>query len=218
MPKIRHQGICLTATGWPAVPQRHANPLTGLPGNVPIYEHLDEAIQRKDRVTVAYFDLDNFKPFNDVYGYARGDAVIRLVASALEEHLGPDGDFLGHVGGGDDFIVVFHSHDWQMRCEQILTTFSQRVGEHYRSEDREQGGIFALSREGEERFFPLVTLSIGAISPDMERVVSHGDIADMATRAKHNAKNIPGSSLYVERREHAPQERGLEVPYRCSSA
>lgn len=182
---------------------RHANPLTGLPGNVPIYEHLDDAIQQKDRITVAYFDLDNFKPFNDVYGYARGDAVIRLVAITLEEHLGQDGDFLGHVGG-DDFIIVFRSQDWQMRCEQILTKFVQRVGEHYRSEDREQGGIFALSRDGEQRFFPMVTLSIGVIRPDMATVVSHGDIADMATRAKHNAKDIPGSSLYIERREHMP--------------
>jgi len=179
---------------------QHANPLTGLPGNVPIYERLDGAIHRKESIAVAYFDLDHFKPFNDVYGYARGDAVIRLVARILETHTSPDTDFLGHIGG-DDFIIVFTRQDWIGQCNKILDTFDQQIKEHYRQDDYERGGIYALSRDGTKQFFPLVTLSVGVITPNMEQINSHGTISDMASASKHQAKNIPGSSLYVERRK-----------------
>src|SRR5690606_37353004 len=94
---------------------RHANPLTGLPGNVPLNEHIQHAIQQKRCVTVCYFDLDNFKPYNDTYGYNKGDKVINKTAKILSQHLDHEFDFLGHVGG-DDFIVVFDSQDWQARC------------------------------------------------------------------------------------------------------
>lgn len=175
---------------------RHANPLTGLPGNVPIYERLDRAIARSEPIAVAYLDLDNFKPFNDVYGYARGDAVIRLLADITQECIAPGRDFLGHVGG-DDFIVVFVSDTWRSRCERMLKLFRERVVSHYRPEDQRNGGLHGLSRDGTPQFFPFVSLSIGALVPETARMLSHEDIADRATKAKHKAKEIASNSLYI---------------------
>lgn len=91
---------------------RHANPLSGLPGNVPLNEHIQQAIQQKRHSTVCYFDLDNFKPYNDTYGYNKGDKVINKTAKILSQHIDQEIDFLGHVGG-DDFIVIFDSQDWR---------------------------------------------------------------------------------------------------------
>ena len=97
---------------------RYANPLTLLPGNVPIYEFIDDLLTRQEGFAVAYCDLDHFKPYNDVYGYGRGDQILQQVAS----HVIPELDFVGHVGVYD-FILVFCSQDWQQRCEEMTLQF-----------------------------------------------------------------------------------------------
>lgn len=179
---------------------RYANPLTLLPGNVPIYECLDQLISEQKRFSVAYCDIDNFKPYNDVYGYGEGDKVIKLIADILRCEVDTTEDFIGHVGG-DDFIVIFSSADWTERCNRILRSFSAQMQDFYTAEDRSRGGIFSISREGDERFFPIMTLSIGVVTPNTSQFISHRDIATMASQAKHSAKNILGNSLFIERRQ-----------------
>lgn len=176
---------------------RYANPLTLLPGNVPIYEFLDQLIESQNPFSVAYCDIDNFKPYNDVYGYSEGDKIIKLIAEILRECISSPKDFIGHIGG-DDFIVVFTSHDWEIRCREILNSFESKIAAFYTEEDHTIGGIYAQSREGTEQFYPLMSLSIGAITPNSRRIVSHHDIANLASHAKHLAKNVRGNSLYIE--------------------
>jgi diguanylate cyclase (GGDEF)-like protein len=179
---------------------RYANPLTLLPGNVPIYEYFENLISEGISFAVAYCDLDNFKPFNDVYGYDKGDLVIQTVAQILVAHTDPDKDFVGHVGG-DDFILIFQSFNWQDRCEAILNEFEQAVLFFYNEKDREQGGIRAIDRFGHDRFFSFLSLSIGVMIPDLEHCHSYHDIAALATEAKHEAKKIEGNHLFIDRKK-----------------
>ncbi len=105
---------------------RYANPLTGLPGNVPLSEAIDRLLEARLPFVVAYADLDNFKPFNDLYGYAAGDEMIQLVGRLLVECADPDRDFVGHVGG-DDFALLFQSADWQEKLQGMLQAFDHSV-------------------------------------------------------------------------------------------
>jgi len=183
---------------------RYANPLTLLPGNVPIYERIDRLLGQRRRFTVGYCDLDNFKPFNDAYGYSLGDDVIRTTARVLSANADVDRDFVGHIGG-DDFIVVFTSEDWHERCERILHQFAREVEGFYRPEDVARGGIWSHDRSGKELFFPLLSLSIGAVQPDPQRCRTHHDVAALASDAKHGAKERAGNSLYFNRRQGPPE-------------
>lgn len=185
---------------------RYANPLTLLPGNVPLYEHLDQLIISRTDFCVAYCDIDNFKPYNDVYGYFEGDRVIKLLADILCENTRQPIDFIGHVGG-DDFIVVFSSDDWHERCKSALNAFESHVPSLYAGDDQSRGGIHSESREGLSQFFPFMSLSIGVVTPDTSNMTSHSDISNMASQAKHNAKNIKGNSLFIERRKSIPSIR-----------
>ncbi len=178
---------------------RYANPLTGLPGNVPIDERIDELLQAGQFFAVAYCDLDHFKPYNDIYGYERGDRVIQQVGKLLITHSDPARDFVGHIGG-DDFIVIFQSDDWLVRCEAVLKAFGQLAPDHYHTGDRERGGIEGKDRQGRAVFFPLLSLSIGVTQPDPARCRSHHDVALLATESKHQAKRQIGNSLFIDRR------------------
>jgi diguanylate cyclase (GGDEF)-like protein len=188
---------------------RYANPLTLLPGNVPIYEHLDSLLRQRLPFTVCYCDLDHFKPFNDVYGYSKGDLVIQTVAKILVTHTSLPTDFVGHVGG-DDFILVMQSSDWQARCAIMLAEFEKAVPAFYNKEDHAQGGIRGLDRTGQETFFPLLSLSIGAVTPDLDACQSYHDVAAMASEAKHQAKQREGNSLFIDRRK-APNYQNRTV-------
>lgn len=178
---------------------RYANPLTLLPGNVPIYEHIDRLLEEQHPFTVCYCDLDHFKPYNDSYGYTRGDEVIQKLAQILCSHIDDQRDFAGHIGG-DDFILVFTSEDWQERCEHILRHFERECSLFYNETDLAQGGIWGHDRQGNSVFFALLSLSIGAVTPDVERCQAHHQVATLATEAKRQAKKIAGNSLFLERR------------------
>ena len=179
---------------------RYANPLTQLPGNVPINEHIDRLLESGARFWACYFDLDHFKPFNDVYGYRRGDDVIQLTGKMLSERCDGDRDFVGHIGG-DDFMVLFQSEDWETRCEGILADFEQNVQEFYSIEDRERGGYLSEDRQGKKVFYALMSLSIGAIRVDARQYYTHHQIATAAAESKRQAKKIHGNSLFLDRRQ-----------------
>jgi diguanylate cyclase (GGDEF)-like protein len=179
---------------------RYANPLTQLPGNVPINEHIDRLLESGTRFWACYVDLDHFKPFNDVYGYRRGDDVIQLTGNMLSERCDANRDFVGHIGG-DDFMVLFQSEDWEMRCAGILADFEQNVQEFYSIEDRERGGYLSEDRQGKKVFYSLMSLSIGVIRVDPRQYYSHHQIATAAAESKRQAKKIHGNSLFLDRRQ-----------------
>jgi diguanylate cyclase (GGDEF)-like protein len=190
---------------------RYANPLTMLPGSVPIHEMLEELLQRAEPFHVAYCDLDAFKPFNDYYGYSRGDEVILFLAQLLQDEMDPEHDFVGHIGG-DDFMLVLRSGDWQSRCEAVLQRFEAGIRRFYSDEELREGGLRARSRNGEECFFPLITLSIGVAHPDSTHCFSYHDVAALATDAKREAKRLVGNTLFVSRRRRpVPLQAELEL-------
>ncbi|AXS80901.1 GGDEF domain-containing protein [Dechloromonas sp. HYN0024] len=189
---------------------RYANPLTQLPGNVPINEHVDRMLQMDNPFVAAYIDIDNFKPYNDAFGYRRGDDVIQTLARLICEACDQKVDFVGHIGG-DDFFVIFRSEDWEVRCWQIISAFSQAMANMLGVEERLRGGYMAENRRGELSFQALPTLSIGAVKVASGDCESHREVAAAASAAKKQAKkkgrdpaNEPlGGSLFVERRRVA---------------
>ncbi|KQV82554.1 diguanylate cyclase [Massilia sp. Root351] len=181
---------------------RYANPLTQLPGNVPINEHIDRLLESGTRFWVCYCDLDHFKPFNDVYGYRRGDDVIQMTGRILSSHCDPDRDFIGHIGG-DDFMLLFQSEDWEARCRAILADFEAGVLDYYSLEDRERGGYISEDRQGKKVFYSMMSLSLGTIRVEPHQYYSHHQIATQASDAKKQAKKIHGNSLFVDRRQPA---------------
>ena len=193
----------------------HANPLTLLPGNVPVYECIDGWLRRQLPFAVAYCDIDHFKPFNDAYGYSRGDEVIKRLAELAVQHCDGERDLVGHIGG-DDFVLVLGSDDWRDRCELLLATFNAAAACFYSAEDRTAGGVWSEDRRGQAQFFPLLGLSIGVVLPDPQRCRSHHDVAALAAEAKHHAKrrhgDAMGGALYIDRRrgpDDAPASGGL---------
>ena len=179
---------------------RYANPLTLLPGNVPINEHIDRLLQNGVKFAACYADLDHFKPFNDVYGYRRGDDVIQLTARIIGNHCDPNRDFIGHIGG-DDFIILFQSEDWEARCNAVIEEFAGAVPHFFAKEDRERGGYLSEDRRGRKVFHSLISLSLGVVRVDPGQYASHLQIATAASDAKKQAKKIPGNSLFIERRQ-----------------
>jgi diguanylate cyclase (GGDEF)-like protein len=176
---------------------RHANPLTGLPGNVPISEHIQDVLIEQNDAVICYFDLDNFKPYNDYYGFGKGDQVIRSTAHILLQHVDVHNDFVGHVGG-DDFIILFESANWQDRCQQILTAFLSIHSELYKDTDLQANGINAQDRYGNAVFYPLLSLSIGAVRlQDFVSIKTEADLTEYASQAKSTAKKQSGNSLYL---------------------
>lgn len=178
---------------------RYANPLTLLPGNVPINEHIDALLDAHLPFIACYFDLDHFKPYNDVYGYKKGDDVIQITGHLLKESCDPSLDFLGHVGG-DDFIILFQSPDWEERCHQLLDRFGKVAPTLYKETDRELGGIQAEDRQGKKIFHNILSLSVGAVIVEANQFHSHHQVAAAAAVAKKLAKKKTGNSLFVERR------------------
>ncbi len=189
---------------------RYANPLTQLPGNVPINEHIDKLINQQATFCACYCDLDHFKPFNDVYGFSQGDEMIKITGKILAECCDPELDFLGHIGG-DDFIILFGSPDWEDRCRRALEKFCVAVVPFFSAEDREKGGYITENRHGEKEFHALTTLSIGATKVEPGMFKSHMEISTVAAETKKMAKKIPGNSLYVNNR-HYPPSPSLHSP------
>lgn len=179
---------------------KHANPLTLLPGSVPINNQINQLLANQVPFGFGYFDLDNFKPFNDVYSYDAGDEIIKAVANMLTQYIPEESGRIGHIGG-DDFIVIFTCKDWLMRCENILEAFKNDVQAYYSDNDIKADGIHTENRAGEKCFFPLISLSIGLVDPVSTSLCqSHVDIADLASEAKKMAKKMTGNSLFINKR------------------
>ncbi|OPX54796.1 diguanylate cyclase (GGDEF) domain-containing protein [Oceanospirillum multiglobuliferum] len=176
---------------------QNSNPLTGLPGNVLIQEHIDHLIASKSDFVTCYFDLDNFKPYNDQYGYAKGDEILLAVSKLLQTHCRNSLDFVGHVGG-DDFVVVFQNPDWQAQVQSMLNDFSRARKDFYNDSHISDGGIWAEDRFGEKRFFGLMSISVAAIDSDSANFSSAKELASRLSHIKHEAKHAKGNSLVAQ--------------------
>jgi len=175
---------------------RHANPLTFLPGNIPLTLHIGRLLQMDSPFVACYADLNHFKPFNDHYGYWRGDEMICLLARTLVAHCDPLRDFVGHVGG-DDFVVLFQSEDWRERIEALVAAFNADAVGLFDEAARQRGGIDAEDRDGVMRFFPMTTLSAGVVPVGAGTFAQPEMVASAAAAAKHKAKQ-KAAGLHVE--------------------
>lgn len=175
---------------------RYANPLTLLPGNVPIRQCLTRLLEQQRAAAVCYVDIDSFKPFNDIYGYARGDEVLLCLAQCLNDSVDPRRDFVGHIGG-DDFMLVLGSVEWRERLHQLIDNFLRECRRFYRSEHLEAGCFIAHNRQGQRETFPLLSLSIGVVllRPECCASLDAAQLADLASQAKRQAKDTAGPSL-----------------------
>ena len=192
----------------------YSNPLTLLPGNVPINRDIDLRLQKQEDFYVAYFDLNDFKPFNDYYGYAKGDAVIQLLGSIIRHVVDSDRNFVGHIGG-DDFVVIFSDNDWCQQCQAILDLFATDIQQFYDDKALNAGGIWSKSRDGETKLFPILSLAIGVVNPNPQACDSHHFVAELAAVAKKSAKEIGGNAIYQQPYQYLYNDEPRKENERC---
>jgi diguanylate cyclase (GGDEF)-like protein len=178
------------------------NPLTHLPGGIAIENVLKKQIDSGAFFAFCLVDLDNFKAYNDQYGYARGNQVIKNTALVIEEAIKTHGtaeSFYGHIGG-DDFVVVCPTDRVEKICQFIIDRFDRTVGSFYDPEDLQNGFILRKSRKGVEERFPIMTVSIGVVT-NRKRALTHVvQVGEIAAEAKDHAKSKPGSAYFVDQR------------------
>jgi diguanylate cyclase (GGDEF)-like protein len=179
-----------------------SNPLTRLPGGVAIENILKSRLETGALLAFCMLDLDNFKSFNDRYGYAKGNEVIRTTADLIKNAVtqyGTGDDFVGHIGG-DDFAIIAKPSNYKAICESIVKEFDQTVPALYKPEDRLKGYIEGVTRQGLKVRFPLMSISIAVVTNEHVREMNHIEIAEIAAELKEHAKSQPGSVYVVNRR------------------
>ncbi|MFM0025356.1 phosphodiesterase [Paraburkholderia madseniana] len=189
---------------------RYANPLTFLPGNIPISSHIARLLGNDAGFYACYVDLNHFKPFNDQYGYWQGDEVLKFAAAVLADVCDPTRDFLGHVGG-DDFLILFQSEDWQERVLRAIHLFNEGAQRFYAPTDRLAGGIHGEDRRGNPTFFSFVTMAIGCVRVESDggpSFYSSEEIASVAALAKRRAKHETSGFVLIDADESVVLLRG----------
>lgn len=182
---------------------RRISPLTGLPGNVQIHAELKKRLSKKKSFAVLYFDLDNFKAYNDVYGFLKGDEIIKFTARTILDgvHSFSEEDvFVGHIGG-DDFVGIVPIQYCEEICKNIIINFDAKVGQFFTQKDREKGYIEVENRKGIMEQFPLTSLSVGVVISDVGRFHNILEIGEVGAQVKHMAKSVMGSSYAIDRRK-----------------
>lgn len=178
------------------------NPLTRLPGNISINRQIQSRLDMGVAFALAYADLDHFKPFNDKYGFSRGDQVIKITGRLLlniVRNIAPYDSFIGHIGG-DDFVCIMGSQLIEKTCQDVIGAFDKIVPSFYDPQDREAGSIRSYSREGQERQYPIMSISIGIVHVEKGIFSHYGEVTSVATEMKHVAKKKIKSSYAVNRR------------------
>ncbi|WP_288089851.1 response regulator [Roseiflexus sp.] len=176
------------------------NPLTGLAGNVLLTEELKYRLRNGAPFALLYVDLDNFKAFNDTYGPARGDRLIKMVADVLLEVVhqhGSSSDFIGHIGG-DDFAILTTPDRLDAICQGVIALFDKRVRDLYDPEDLARGYLRGVDRQGVPRNFPITTISIGVVTNRRRRFADYDEVSRIAAEMKQYAKQLPGSTYAVD--------------------
>jgi len=179
------------------------NPLTRLPGNISINRQIQDRLDRGKNFAFAYADLDYFKPFNDYYGFSRGDEVIRLTGRLIlniVKNKQPNNSFIGHIGG-DDFIFIMDSTLIEETSREIIDAFDKIIPTFYDPEDRTKDCIESLDRQGHVRTFPIISISIGVINIKAGMFSHYGEITGQASEMKKYAKQFNGSCYRLDRRK-----------------
>lgn len=179
-----------------------ANPLSGLPGNNVIVQKIEEMIHQKRKFAVIYGDLDNFKAYNDKYGFSKGDDAILYTRDCFLDSAKKFGDPLTFVGheGGDDFVVVCTFDTWEPLCKGITTSFDSDIKQFYNESDAKQGFIESLDRQGRRMRFPLMSISLAVASNCYRPVDDHRMIVSIAAEMKKYVKKMEGSSYAIDKR------------------
>lgn len=181
---------------------RWANPLTGLPGNIEIQSEINHRIAREKKLSILYLDVDNFKAYNDVYGFACGDRSIKMIADIITDVVhtfGSQGDFIGHIGG-DDFIIITAPVYADALCENIIKEFDRKIPDMYSDKDRQAGFICTTNRKGDMICFPIMTLSIAVVTNENRELHSHLQVGEIAAELKKRAKAMHGSVYLKDKR------------------
>ncbi len=182
---------------------RRVSALTGLPGNVQIHAELKKRIKRNESYCVLYLDLDNFKAYNDVYGFLKGDKIIEFTAESILKSFQYSNIldvFIGHIGG-DDFVAVMPGIEPEEICQTILAYFDKHIKEYFTPEDLKKGFIEVENRRGIIEKFPLTSLSIGVVVDEGQRFDNILEIGEVGAQVKHAAKTILGSSYAIDKRK-----------------
>lgn len=198
------------------VQQNFLSPLIGLPGGLQVELAINQKLNSPEPWSILYLDLDNFKAFNDVYGFLTGNDIIRLVGRICQRMVriyGNPDDFVGHIGG-DDFVIVTTSDRAHILCEEISTAFRKESKVFYRPEDLQRGSISGIDRKGRNYQFPLVSLSIGVVNNQMCQTRSMREVSYLAAEAKYNAKQSTRSLVSASPRRDVSDQ---DVPRYTSS-
>ncbi len=193
-----------------------ANPMSGLPGNNSVADRIRAALESGEDACVIYSDLDNFKAFNDKYGFARGDEVLLFTAGIIKDAVAavdsPDA-FAGHIGG-DDFLVVVPSHRAGEIADAITRRFDGGIAGFYSAEDAAAKCIHSVNRGGEPKIFPIMSVSLAGVDLSHRVYKRYVEVNDACAGAKKKAKEMPGSGFFMDRRNGAacliPEESGAE--------
>lgn len=180
-----------------------ANPLSGLPGNESIQREINERLMTGETFDIAYIDIDNFKPFNDYYGFQRGDVVIKAIGEIISEVTQSSSAgfscFCGHIGG-DDFIIITGPHQAEYISSQVIKAVEEHLPVFHGEKDFSASGYSAVNRKGELETFGLLSLSIGIVNTRLTPVASYAELASISTEVKRAAKKLPGSSVVINHR------------------
>jgi len=181
---------------------RDLSPLTGLPGNFKITAEIEKCISSKQDFALVHGDLDNFKAFNDHYGFIRGDEVIRFCAKCFHEaadNLAIENAFVGHIGG-DDFVAIIPPEVSESFAKEVIERFDDGILDLYDTADALRGYIEVIDRRGERYAFPVVSLSLGVASTDVHEIETQWEASAIAVEMKEFAKKQPGSTYRIDRR------------------
>ena len=165
---------------------RQQNPLTGLPGNIAIEHRFNSILKANKDFSVVYLDIDNFKPYNDIYGFENGDLVIKLLAKTLEDCI-PKDQFIGHIGG-DDFIVLFDYQVDPINIDYLVKCFEEEVVKLYNTRDRKRGYITIKNRNGHIDKFPLITVTAVLVNNNDDNFQNMREISEKLATLKSKAK------------------------------
>ena len=207
----REQGLRFESVVRRAQRDVAVHPTTRLPGTVQIERDIGERLARNEDFAVCYADLDNFKEFNDRYGYNHGDFVILLLSRILRDvvrGLAPGG-FVGHIGG-DDFIYIVNVPYLEECSDEIIHLFDELIPYQYTPEDRRAGYFLGKDRRGSIRRVPLMTLSVGIVTNQIQPFTHTAQVSELAAEMKSYTKSLPGSVYAVDRRQ--PLKEEVEEP------